>query len=265
MINTLNEENNIRRCIESIKCIADEIVVCDMYSEDKTVEVAKKLGAIVVYHEKTGYASPARYFAVSKASCDWVLVIDADEVMTEKLAIKLKEIAQQNRVDVVFVGIFYNYFGKMIRHGGFFSNNFPRFFRKNVYLETYDQRDELVDHDFFNLKDKAGNRLRLPLSYYIKHYPYPSVKSYIDKTIGKYALFEARNMFAKKEKFRLHKLIFQPLKTFIVMYILRAGFLDGIEGFILAVLYSVFRFAVWANLWFLENSSQGRSISNGHQ
>lgn len=256
VINTLNEESNIRRCIESIKCIADEIIVCDMYSDDKTVEVAKKLGAVVVYHEKTGYASPARYFAVSSSSYEWVLVIDADEVMTEKLAIKLKEIVKQSRVDVVFIGIFYNYFGKMIRHGGFFSNNFPRFFRKKVYLETYDQRDELVHHDFFNLKEKAKNREKLPLDYYIEHYPYPSIKRYIDKTIGMYALVEAKNMFDKKDKFRLHKLIFQPLKTFIVMYIVRAGFLDGIEGFILAVLYSVFRFAVWANLWFLEKNSR---------
>jgi len=252
VINTLNEEDNILNCIQSIKGIADEIIICDMHSEDRTVEIAKKLGAVVVDHEKTGYVEPARYYAISKASCEWVLVIDADEVMTKSLTVELKEIAKQDRVDVVFMGVLYNYFGKFIRHGGFFNNNFPRFFRKKVYLETYDHRDEFVHRGFLNLKEKAKNRIKLPLDYYIEHYPYPTIKSYIDKTIGVYAFVEAKNMFDRKEKFKLRKLIFQPLKTFIVIYIVRAGFLDGIEGLILAVLYSVFRFAVWSNLWFLE-------------
>jgi len=264
VINTLNEEGNIRRCIESVKCIADEVVVCDMHSQDKTVEIAGKLGAVIIYHEKTGYVEPGRYHAISSASYEWVLVIDADEVMTERLAAKLKEIVRQDRVDVVFMGILFNYFGKFIRHGGFFTNNFPRLFRKNVYLETYDERDNFVHRGFLNLKEKAANRIKLPLDYYIEHYPYPTIKSYIDKTIGMYSLVEAKNMFDKKEKFRLYKLLFQPLKSFMVMYIMRVGFLDGFEGFILATFYAVFRFAVWANLWFLENNSQRRSISDGN-
>lgn len=257
VICTLNEEANIRRCIESVKCIADEIVICDGHSEDRTVEIAKEYGAKVIYREKDGHAEPSRYYAISSAAYEWVLSIDADEVMTGKLAEKLKEIVREDKADVVFLGILYNYFGKFIKHGGFFNNkNFPRLFRKKVYMETYDRRDEFVHHALFNLKEKANNRIKLPLDYFIEHYPYPNIKSYIDKTIGKYALIEAKNMFDEGEKFKLYKLVFEPLKVFVMAYIIRAGFLDGIEGFILTVLYSVFRFAVWANLWFLEKNSK---------
>jgi len=254
VINTLNEENNIRRCLASIKGIADEIIVCDMYSEDKTVAIAKEMGATIIYHEKTGYVEPARYYAISSAAYDWILIMDADEVMTENLATKLKEIVKAGRVDVVFAGILYNYFGKLVRHGGFFNNSRPRLFRKKIYLETYDKRDEFIHRGFTNLKEKGVNRIKLPLNYFVEHYPYPSIKSYIDKTIGMYALIEAENMFHQGEKFKFYKLIFQPLRVFVIAYILRAGFLDGLEGFILAILYAVFRFTVWANLWLLEKT-----------
>lgn len=250
-INTLNEESNIRRCIESVKGIACEIIVCDMYSEDKTVEIALELGARVIYHEKTGYVEPARFYAISKAAYEWVLVIDADEILTERLAAKLKEIAYEDKVDVVFIGILYNYFGKFIRHGGFFNNNFPRFFRKKVYLETYDKRDEFIHRQFINLKEKAKNRIKLPLQYYIEHYPYPTIKQYIVKSIGTNAFIEAQNMFSQGKRFKLHKLILEPLKVFIIAYILKAGFLDGIEGLLLSVLYMAHHFSIWANIWSL--------------
>jgi glycosyltransferase involved in cell wall biosynthesis len=257
VINTLNEEANIRRCIESVKDIADEIIICDMHSEDRTVEIANECGAIVIYHERTGYVEPARHYAISNANHEWVLVIDADEVMTGKLAEKLKEIVRADKADVVFLGILYDYFGKFIRHGGFFNNNnFPRLFRKKVYMETYDKRDEFVHRGFTNLREKVANRIKLPLEYHIEHYPYPTIKSYIDKTVGKFAVIEAQNMFDSGEKFKLFMLIFDPLKVFITAYIIRLGFLDGFEGFILTTLYAVYRFAVWANLRFLEKKDR---------
>ena len=79
VINTLNEEGHIAGCINSAKSIADEIIVCDMYSDDDTVKIAESLGAKIVFHERTGFVEPARHFAISKASYEWVLVLDADE------------------------------------------------------------------------------------------------------------------------------------------------------------------------------------------
>jgi glycosyltransferase involved in cell wall biosynthesis len=233
--------------------------VCDGHSEDKTVVIAKECGAVIVEDKRFGYPEPARHRAISKASCEWVLVIDADEVLTEKLALKIQEIIEEGKIDVVYVGILYNYFGKCIRHGGFFNNrNFPRVFRKKIYMETYDKRDEFVHHGFTNIKEKAKNSVRLPLEYFIEHYPYPDIKSYVDKTIGRYALIEAQNMRDLGQGFRLSMMILEPIKVFLAAYIIRRGFLDGMEGFILAALYSVYRFCVWANLWFF---MKGKTVS----
>src|SRR5688572_27812596 len=92
VINTLNEESNIGNCIDSVLELADEIVVCDMHSEDRTLEIARQKGARVVLHPRTGFVEPARRFAISQARHEWVLVLDADERMTDMLAARLKEI-----------------------------------------------------------------------------------------------------------------------------------------------------------------------------
>ena len=85
VINTCNNEKIIRECLESVKNF-DEIVICDMYSEDKTLEIAKEYNCKIVMHEKTGWVEPARNFAISHATNEWVLVVDSDEIITEELS-----------------------------------------------------------------------------------------------------------------------------------------------------------------------------------
>ena len=101
VVNTWNEEKNMGRCLESVKEFAEEIVVCDMESTDKTVEIAKKLGAKVYSHKLTYYVEPARNFAVSKATGSWILVLDADEELSGSLTRKLKVVAKEDKVDYV--------------------------------------------------------------------------------------------------------------------------------------------------------------------
>ncbi|MCX6704287.1 MAG: glycosyltransferase family 2 protein [Candidatus Woesebacteria bacterium] len=101
VINTLNEEKNLPRAIASVKGLANEIVICDMESEDRTVDLAKSLGAKVFTHGKTGYVEPARNFAVSKASNPWVLVLDADEEVPDKLALKISQILKNPKAHAV--------------------------------------------------------------------------------------------------------------------------------------------------------------------
>jgi glycosyltransferase involved in cell wall biosynthesis len=88
---------NIERAIKSVSW-ADEILVCDMHSEDNTALLAKKLGAIVFFHKRTGFVEPARNFAISKASHEWILVVDADEEVSDSLQEKLKDIIKKNGV-----------------------------------------------------------------------------------------------------------------------------------------------------------------------
>ena len=99
VINTRNEEKNLPRCLASVKGLADEIVVTDMESIDKTVEIAKKAGAKVFKHKQTGYVEPARNYAISKATGEWILILDADEETPPSLVKKLKQLVKTGKAD----------------------------------------------------------------------------------------------------------------------------------------------------------------------
>jgi glycosyltransferase involved in cell wall biosynthesis len=252
VINTLNEESNIGDCIDSVREFADEIVVCDMHSEDQTLEIARQKGARIVLHPRTGFVEPARRFAISHARYEWVLVLDADERMTDLLATKLKEMVDEDRYDVVSFWSLYWYFGGWVRHGRFFNGNWRRFFRKNVYLETYTASEERVHHNFESLT-RAKSILHLPKEYFIEHYAYKTLEKYLVKTLGGYARIEGEEYVQFGRKFSLLRMLWEPLKEFLSRFVLRQGYMDGLRGFILACLYSGYRFSVWANVWFLQN------------
>lgn len=253
VINTLNEEKNIAGCINSAIKWVDEIIVCDMYSDDKTIEIAKSLNAKIFFHEKTGFVEPARHFAISQASCEWVLVLDADERMTEKLGKKIKEIENNNQNDLVLFGSFFNYFGAYVKYGGFFFLRWPRLFKKQLYTSTYNECELMVHANFSNVENNARNKIQLNGEYYILHDAYPTIEKFINKTVGMYARIEAEEMVKRGYTFHLFKLLYEPLKTFFGRYIVRLGFRDGIRGLILCYFYASYRFSIWANIWFIED------------
>lgn len=250
IINTLNEEKYIASCINSAKYIADEIIVCDMYSEDETVNIASSLGARIVFHDKTGFVEPARFFAISQAKHEWVLVLDADEQLSEKLATKLKEVIINSSNDVFLIPILYNYFGKEIKYGGFFSSNFPRFFKKKIYIDTYTSKEEMVHGNFHNLF-KVKNMNRLTNDYYIFHDAYPTFEKYLQKTLCNYSLIESKGRFINGEEVPFYKLILVPLKEFLKRYFYLQGFRDGKIGLIICYLKSQYTFYTLLNIWFL--------------
>lgn len=250
IINTLNEEANIGDCIRSAQDLADEIIVCDMHSTDRTVEIARTFNARILFHEPVGWVEPARYFAISQASHEWVLALDADERMTPKLARRLTELAGDAAVDVVQFGMLYNYFGGYVRYGNFYDTRYARFFRKSVYLANYRVREAMV-HENFRTLQNVGRRLQLPPDYYVLHEAYPTIEKYIHKTLGVYGRLEAEQRVAQGERFVPWRMLWEPTRQFLTRFIVRQGFRDGRRGFILAALYAAFRFTVWANIWFL--------------
>lgn len=135
VINTLNEEKNIALAIKSVREFADEVVVVDMHSEDKTCEVAESLGAKVFTFERKSYVEPARNFAISKASGDWVFILDADERATPQLLAKLKKIVKENQYDFVNIPRKNLIFGKWIRHSLWWPDYNIRFLERFGYLE----------------------------------------------------------------------------------------------------------------------------------
>jgi (heptosyl)LPS beta-1,4-glucosyltransferase len=250
VINTLNEEANIRACIQSVDGLADDIVVCDMHSDDRTAAIASELGARVIEHDRTGFVEPARRWAIQHATREWVLVLDADERMTPRLAARLREVVEDDNCDVVSFWSLYWYFCGWARHGGFFHGSWKRFFRRSTYLDTY-RESERVHRNFESLSN-ARRILRLPSDYYILHFAYPTVEKYLSKTLGTYARIEGEQYVAAGRRFSLFRMVAEPVKEFVVRFILRRGFMDGMQGFVLVCLYAGYRFSVWANVWAAE-------------
>jgi len=257
VINTLNEEQNIKECISSLKGFADEIIVCDMYSEDNTVNIAHSLGAKIYYYEKTGYVEPARFYAITKASCPWILILDADERLTKELSMKLLELTKNNNeLDLIKFASLYNYFGKYVKHGGFFKNDWTRFFKKELYLSSYSEANTKIFQGLNNLTTNSISSIQLSKDFYIIHEAYPTLSKYVEKTTSKYAYIEASQLFTSGKKVSLLNVIIEPVKSFLKKYILQLGFLDGAHGLILCCLYSIYRFNVNSILWDLNMRSK---------
>lgn len=261
VINTLNEEINLPDCIRSVAGIADEIVVCDMYSDDRTVEIATSLGARVITHQKTGYVEPARKFAITAAMHEWVLVLDADERCTQPIKEKLLEVSKTGNYDLVKFGILYNYFGKYIRHGGFYNINFPRFFRKTYYLETYNDSETLSHNNFRSMEKGDGCILQLGEEYYLVHEAYPSIEKYVVKTVGHYARLKGEEAVSSGRKFSLRTLLLSPIRAFIDRFFLKRGYKEGIAGFIVCFYYAVYIFSISANIWLLEQNQKQETVT----
>lgn len=261
VINTLNEEQNIGDCIHSLHGFADEIVVCDMHSTDQTVAIAQRLGAQVTLIEANfGDFGRLRHLAVTQATGKWVLVIDADERLTPNLASKLREIAENDQAEVVNISNLYWYFGGWVYQGDFFQNNWPRFFQRAVYLSRFADFDEPIHSDLSVLKS-VTRQISLPKKYYLKHYAYPTIEKYVNKTLGMYARLEAEQYFANGRRFSLLRLIGEPVKVFLDNYLVRQCFRDGKRGFILNVLFAGYRFTTWANVWLLEELERQKTTA----
>ncbi len=255
VINTLNEEAHLAECLASVRGFADEIVVCDMHSDDRTAEIAVSLGARVVPHPRTGFVEPARRFAIEQARGEWVLVLDADERLTPALAERLRQAAAAGDCDVVAFWSRYWYFGGWVRHGDFYRGDWARFFRRAVYLRAYTEAETQVHHNFLNLL-REPRLLRLPPEYHILHYAYPTIEKYLTKTLGMYACLEAEQRHRQGQRFSLRRLLGRPVAVFVRSYLLRQGFRDGLRGLILNVLYAGYHFAIWANVWLLEQQAR---------
>jgi glycosyltransferase involved in cell wall biosynthesis len=198
-----------------------------------------------------GFVEPARHYAISQANQEWVLVLDADERMTEPLALKLAEIAQENICDVVSLSILYWYFGGWVHHGGFSPNKWHRFFRKSAYLKVYNSNEEIVHNNFEGLK-QIKNKVILPPSFHILHLAYPTIEKYMCKTLGHYAVIEAEAYYQQGRRFSFLRMLGEPLYEIIKRFILKGGFRDGMRGFILVIFRAGYRFSIWANVWLLE-------------
>jgi len=247
VVNTLNEENNIAFCLEALKW-CDEIIVVDMQSEDRTVEIASNFTDKIYSFERVGYVEPARKFAVEQATGEWILIVDADEMVQYSLAKTLVETASKGDADVVFIP-FKNYLmGAWIRHTGWWPDYHPRFFKKDKI-----QFSDMIHSEF--VIDKAANKLYLlPTSpNCIEHFAYRDSEHFIAK-LNRYTTVEAMNMLQQGRKFSFFRMCVAGIRGFQVRFFNNQGFRDGIRGFFLSLLMGIYRMVVYIKLWELHEN-----------
>lgn len=257
VIHTYNSEKFLGRCLESVKD-ADEIIICDMHSTDKTVEIAKTYNCKIVYHENTGYPEPARNFANSQVTSDYFLILDSDEYASKGLIKYLREYIESDCA-AQGVRIFYKneVLGKVLH--SYSKKGILRFFKKGCVnyqphvhaIPEVNGREEYVPN--------KNNEV------FITHTMVDELNPHIIKW-NYYTSLELVKMKARNKHFSLWFLISRSILEFFKIYILKQGFRDGVHGFIFAVIAANYKFMAIVKLWeyelknpdYKKNSNQKR-------
>ncbi len=237
---TKNEASHIAACLESLS-FADEIVVVDSYSEDGTGEIAKRFTEHVYAVEWKGYAE-TKQVALQKATGEWILWLDADERIPPESAEEIKQVIQKDNCYSGYRMPRKAYFlGRWIRHGGWYPGYVVRLFKKEKGHFGYERVHEKL------ILDGHVGSLTEPLIHYTDH----SIEEYYDK-FNRYTSLAAQDLKEEGRSISPIGMVFRSIHMFVRMYIFRAGFLDGVEGFLLAVFSANYVFTKYAKLWKLE-------------
>ncbi len=240
-----DEEKNIGRCIQSqLECIDEIIVLVDEYSNDSTLDIVKSFTVVKFEVVKWWGYSKTKKYGVSKTSNDWIMWIDADEVLTPGLSGELIEFKRSEpEFDSYSFPRKANFLGRWILHSGWYPGRVNRLFNKNKI--TFSDNDV---HEHLVTNGKVGE-----FKNEIEHYTDPNIKHYFEK-FNEYTTLAVEELDKKGKAFRISDLIFRPFAIFVKMYIIKRGFLDGIQGFILAVFSSAYVFTKYCKLWERNNS-----------
>jgi glycosyltransferase involved in cell wall biosynthesis len=237
---TLNEEANIARTLQSVKEIADEIVVVDSGSTDKTVPLAQGYGAKVFVEAWKGFARQ-KNSSLEKASCDWILSLDADEEVSPELAASIKALLKSDATK--HGGYTMNrrnlYFGKWIKRSGYYPDPKLRLIRRGA--AEFELRDV---HEDMKMQGELGH-----LSGDLIHHAYPTLESFIEHA-NRYSSLGA-DMVVRERKvgFSVVNIVLRPLVRFIWAYFFRGGFLDGREGLLVLMNHAAYVSWKYAKAW----------------
>ncbi|MBI2429864.1 MAG: glycosyltransferase family 2 protein [Ignavibacteriales bacterium] len=236
MVITKNEEHNIDACLKSVQW-ADEIIVVDAESNDRTIEIARRHTDKIFITPWMGFAA-AKQFAVVQSHYDWILWLDADERVLPELSEEIQRIVQLNPNHAAFTVARRAYFlGKWIKHSGWYPGRVARLFHKGRA-----KFNSAAVHEGLEVKGSTG-QLRNDLV----HYTDPNIHHYFEK-YNRYTTLAAHEAFMKGKSAHLSDLLIRPLWQFLRMYLIRLGFLDGIHGLLLAVFSSSYVFTKYAKL-----------------
>ncbi len=271
VINTLNEETNLPYALRSVQRWVDEIIVVDMHSEDRTVEIARAFGAAVYLHKRLSFADPAREFTLAQATGDWILVLDADELIPPPLSRELRRIVQSDCADVVMIPRQEYMLGAPLRYTGWGpeQNKHPRFFKRD-FMEP----DSAIHHF---LKPTPSARI-LSLPYHsgdaMVHFAHLDTAQFLDK-LNRYTTIEASQSFERghgapplwvlrdmtpyprlRSFFRHRRnpwwAVLYAFMMFLSRYIKNCGYRDGWRGIYLSLFTGLYFLVNYAKLTELE-------------
>ncbi len=242
VIITKNESRNIAACLESVR-FADEIIVLDSGSTDGTAEIARDLGAIVHQSEDWPGFGPQKNRVLDLATQNWVLAIDADEQVTATLRDEIIEAIKSPQFDAYEISRLSEFCGQPIHHSGWFPDYVLRLFRRGV-----GRFNDVAVHEHVVVSCPIGR-----LKNYFLHFPFENLDMVVAK-INRYSGTAAIAMAAKGKRVGLFGVVGHCIWTFIRIYILRRGFLDGRHGFVLAVTAAFGSFLRYAKLMFINRS-----------
>jgi glycosyltransferase involved in cell wall biosynthesis len=236
---TCNEERNLPRAIESLRCV-DEILVVDSGSTDRTIEIAEKLGARVIESPWPGYAKQ-KNLAAERAACDWILSLDADESVSEALEAEIWQLKKNGpEFDAYTMPRLAQYLGRWIRHSGWYPDRKVRLYNRSKasWVGEYVHESVKVDGTLGHLE---GNLL---------HFTCDSLSEHL-RTMDRYTTLAAEQIVASGQEVSWGRLIFEPPWTFLNTYLLKAGFMDGVEGLAIANMAAVYNFLKYAKARFM--------------
>jgi len=245
VIITLNEEKKIGRCLDSVLEIADDIVIVDSLSTDKTEEIAVSKGARVVKQKFLGHIEQ-KNFAISQAKFPYILSLDADEVLSPELIETIKNLDLSH--DGYTLNRITNYVGHWVKHCGWYPDRKIRLLSKNKGSWTNDLIHEYIKMDTQDIHLLKGDLL---------HYSYNSISDHINQT-NKFTTIAAKKAYGQGKRSSLFKILTRPCFQFFRDYFLKLGFLDGMTGFTICKINALSAFLKYSKL---KNLEEGKYIN----
>jgi glycosyltransferase involved in cell wall biosynthesis len=241
-----NEEKNISRCIDSVRDVADEVLILDSNSTDQTVAIAESKGAIVKQEPFNGFIQKKNK-AIELAAYDFILSLDADEALDAQLAESVSKAKSGFSNRAYRMNRCTNYCGKFIRHGSWYPDRKIRLFdRRIARWGGINPHDKIVLQEDITVDHLKGD---------ILHYSYHTISEHAIQN-NRLSTLAAESLFAKGKKTSVTNILVRPGWAFFQSYIIRAGFLDGFFGFVIAVQIAHMTFLKHVKLFLLRKSAK---------
>lgn len=241
IIPTFNEEANIGAAIESV-LFADEIIVVDSFSTDKTVEIAHRFGVKLLQHEYI-YPAAQKNWSIPQATNEWIVLLDADEVITPELREEILAKVKTNPTEACFwIYRSNDFMGRRIKYSGWQGDKVIRLFKKSLC-----RYQDVQVHEEIETSGKVGY-----LKNKIHHNTYKGFDHYVAK-LNRYAWWQAKDYNPKTGVLTPYHFVLKPCFRFFKHYVIERGFLDGVPGFTISLLQGYAVFTRYAKLWLLRN------------